>query len=170
MGKPQGIPFLIKCMEAVKDRNDCHFVIVGDGTEYPQLEYFVKKDSPKSVSLFRSLPKKDYDALAAACDVGLIFLDYRFSVPNYPSRLLPYLMEKKPIIAVTDPNCDTGSIAEANGYGFYCPSNSVDGFVKVVNNLLVSDIKRMGESGYQFFLNNYTTDHTYLTIIKHLNK
>lgn len=170
MGKPQGIPFLIKCMEAVKDRNDCHFVIVGDGTEYPQLEYFVKKDSPKSVSLFRSLPKKDYDALAAACDVGLIFLDYRFSVPNYPSRLLPYLMEKKPIIAVTDPNCDTGSIAEANGYGFYCPSNSVDGFVKVVNKLLVSDIKRMGESGYQFFLNNYTTDHTYLTIIKHLNK
>ncbi len=170
MGKPQGIPFLIKCMEAVKDRNDCHFVIVGDGTEYPQLEYFVKKNSPKSVSLFRSLPKKDYDALAAACDVGLIFLDYRFSVPNYPSRLLPYLMEKKPIIAVTDPNCDMGSIAEANGYGFYCPSNSVDGFVKVVNNLLVSDIKRMGESGYQFFLNNYTTDHTYLTIIKHLNK
>lgn len=170
MGKPQGIPFLIKCMEAVKDRNDCHFVIVGDGTEYSQLEYFVKKDIPKSVSLFRSLPKRDYDALAAACDVGLIFLDYRFSVPNYPSRLLPYLMEKKPIIAVTDPNCDTGSIAEANGYGFYCPSNSVDGFVKVVNKLLVSDIKRMGESGYQFFLNNYTTDHTYLTIIKHLNK
>ena len=79
-------------------------------------------------------------------------------------------MEKKPIIAVTDPNCDMGSIAEANGYGFYCPSNSVDGFVKVVNKLLVSDIKRMGESGYLFFLNNYTTDHTYLTIIKHLNK
>lgn len=169
MGKPQGIPFLVECMKAVKDREDCHFLLVGDGTEYLKLEAFVKETSPKSVSVFRRLPKEDYDALAAACDVGLIFLDYRFSIPNYPSRLLPYLMGKKPIIAATDPNCDTGSIAEENGYGFYCPSNSVECFVEVVNKMLVSDRKQMGEKGYQYFLNNYTTEHTYTEIIKHLN-
>lgn len=170
MGKPQGIPFVIECMKAVKNRSDCHFLLIGGGTEYPKLEAFIKKDTPRSVSLFRRLPKEDYDTLAASCDVGLIFLNYRFTIPNYPSRLLPYLMEKKPIIAVTDPNCDTGSIAEANGYGFYCPSNSVDEFVKVVNKLLASDIKSMGEKGYKFFLDNYTTDHTYLTIVEHLNQ
>lgn len=168
MGKPQGIPFLIECMKTVKDREDCHFILVGDGTEYPKLEAFVKENNPKSVSVFRRLPKEDYDALATACDVGLIFLDYRFSIPNYPSRLLPYLMEKKPIIAVTDPNCDTGSIAEANGYGFYCPSNSVEDFVKVVDKMFVSDRKQMGEKGYQFFLRNYTTECTYNAIVKHL--
>lgn len=168
MGKPQGIPFLIECMKAVKNREDCHFLLIGDGTEYSKLEAFVKDYKPKSVSVFRRLPKEDYDALAAACDVGLIFLDYRFSIPNYPSRLLPYLMGKKPIIAVTDPNCDTGSIAEANGYGYYCPSNSVETFVETVDRILSSDIKQMGENGYQFFLNNYTTEHTYNTIIKHL--
>ena len=168
MGKPQGIPFLIECMKTVKDREDCHFILVGDGTEYPKLEAFVKENNPKSVSVFRRLPKEDYDALATACDVGLIFLDYRFSIPNYPSRLLPYLMEKKPIIAVTDPNCDTGSIAKANGYGFYCPSNSVEDFVKVVDKMFVSDRKQMGEKGYQFFLRNYTTECTYNAIVKHL--
>ena len=168
MGKPQGIPFIIKCMEAVKDRDDCHFVIVGDGTGYSKLEAFIKKDRPKSVSLFRRLPKEDYDALATSCDVGLIFLDYRFTIPNYPSRLLTYLMEKKPIIAVTDPNCDTGFIAEANGYGLYCPSNSVSAFVKVIDRILMADLTEMGENAYRFFLNNYTTKHTYSTIIKHL--
>lgn len=168
MGKPQGIPFLVDCMKAVKDRDDCHFILVGDGTEYSKLEIFVKKNNPKSVSVFRRLPKEDYDALAAACDVGLIFLDYRFSIPNYPSRLLPYLMGKKLIIAVTDPNCDTGSIAEDNGYGFYCPSNSVEDFVKVVDKMLVSDRKQMGENAYQYFLSNYTTEHTYNAIVKHL--
>ena len=168
MGKPQGIPFLVDCMRAVKDREDCHFLLVGDGTEYPKLETFVKENNPKSVSVFRRLPKEDYDALATACDVGLIFLDYRFSIPNYPSRLLPYLMGKKPIIATTDPNCDTGSIAEDNGYGFYCPSNSVEDFVMVVDKMLVSDRKQMGENAYQYFLNNYTTEHTYDVIIKHL--
>ena len=167
MGKPQGIPFLVECMKAVKDRSDCHFVVVGDGTEYPKLEAFVNDYKPKAVSLFRSLPKSDYDKLASSCDVGLIFLDYRFTIPNYPSRLLPYLMEKKPILAVTDPNCDTGALAEENGYGLYCPSNSVEKFVESVDKLLSSDRKQMGKNGYQFFLDNYTSEHTYQAIVKH---
>ena len=166
MGKPQGITFLVECMRAVKDRTDCHFVIVGDGTEYPKLEAFVKECRPKAVSVFRRLPKTDYDKLAEACDVGLIFLDYRFTIPNYPSRLLPYLMSRKPIIACTDPNCDTGTLAEQNGYGFYCPSNSVESFVKVIDRMLASDIMQMGENGYQFFLDNYTTEHTFKAIMK----
>lgn len=170
MGKPQGIPFLIECMEAVCEREDCHFAIVGNGTEYPRLETFMLERKPKSVSLFKHLPKEDYDRLAKACDVGLIFLDYRFTIPNYPSRLLPYLMEHKPIIAVTDPICDMGTLAEENGYGFYCPSNSIETFVKSIDKMLVSDIRQMGENGYQFFLDNYTTEHTYETIIRHTVK
>ena len=170
MGKPQGIPFLIECMKAVKDREDCHFVIVGNGTEYPKLESFMKEYQPKTVSLFRHLPKSEYDRLTSACDVGLIFLDYRFTIPNYPSRLLSYLMERKPIIAVTDPNCDTGILAEENGYGFYSPSNSVESFVKVIDKMLISDILQMGENGYRFFLENYTVDHTYKAIMKHIEK
>lgn len=167
MGKPQGIPFLVECMRAVKDRTDCHFVIVGDGTEYPMLEAFVNEAHPRAVSVFRQLPKEYYDKLAEACDVGLIFLDYRFTIPNYPSRLLPYLMSRKPIIACTDTNCDTGSLAEQNGYGLYCPSNSVEAFVKVIDRMLASDIRQMGENGYRFFLDNYTTEHTFKAIMKH---
>ena len=170
MGKPQGIPFLIKCLEAVKDRKDSYFVIVGDGTEYSKLETFMRERKPRAVSLFRYLPKEDYNRLAKACDVGLIFLDYRFTIPNYPSRLLPYLMERKPIIAVTDPHCDMGELAEKNEYGFYCSSNSVEAFVKVIDKMLVSDMRQMGENGYRFFLNNYTTEHTYKAIIKHIVK
>lgn len=167
MGKPQGIPFLIKCLNAIKDRTDCHFVIVGDGTEYQKLSTWFKEVAPKSVSLFNKLPKLDYDALTNACDVGLIFLDYRFTIPNYPSRLLPYLIKSKPIIAATDPNCDVGTLAEQHNYGFYCPSNSVSSFVNAIDKMLVADIKIMGQNGYQFYLNNYTIEHTYQAIIKH---
>ena len=168
LGKPQGIPFLIECLKANAERKDCHFVVVGNGYEYPRIEKWVNDEKPKAVSLFSHLPKEDYDQLADACDVGMIFLDYRFTIPNYPSRLLPYLMAKKPIIACTDPNCDTGSIAEENGYGFWCPSNSVEAFTKTVDRMLASDIKAMGEKGFQFYLDNYTVEHTYQAIVKHL--
>ena len=167
LGKPQGIPFLIQCLDANANRNDCHFIVVGNGTEYAQLESWYKSKRPKSVSVFPRLPKEDYDCLVLACNIGLIFLDYRFTIPNYPSRLLPYLMEKKPIIAATDPNCDTGSIAEGNGYGYWCPSNDVHAFTGCVDKMLQSDLSEMGETGYQYYLDNYTVDHTYDAIMKH---
>lgn len=167
LGKPQGIPFLTKCLNANADREDCHFVVVGNGTEYGKMETWYKIRQPRSVSVFQHLPSEDYNQLVRACDVGLIFLDYRFTIPNYPSRLLPYLMEKKPIIAATDPNCDTGSIAEQNGYGLWCPSNDVDAFTRCVDKMLGSDLKQMGENGYRFFLENYTVEHAYSKIVAH---
>lgn len=169
LGKPQGIPFLTKCLNANADREDCHFVVVGNGTEYGKMETWYKTQQPRSVSVFQRLPKEDYDQLVRACDVGLIFLDYRFTIPNYPSRLLPYLMEKKPIIAATDPNCDMGSIAEQNGYGYWCPSNDVATFTECVDKMLRSDLSQMGENGYRFFSENYTIEHTYNAIMKHFN-
>lgn len=169
LGKPQAIPFLIQCLGANANREDCHFLVVGNGTEFGKLETWYKANRPKSVSVFKSLPKEDYDQLVRACDIGLIFLDYRFTIPNYPSRLLPYLMEKKPIIAVTDHNCDMGSIAEQNGYGLWCPSNDVKAFSLGVDKMLQSDIAQMGEKGYQFYLNNYTVEHTYNAIMKHFD-
>jgi len=76
-------------------------------------------------------------------------------------------MSRKPILACTDPNCDTGSIAEKNGYGIWAPSNDVNTFTEKLNKMINSDIKQMGENGYQFYLNNYTVQHTYNIIMKY---
>jgi glycosyltransferase involved in cell wall biosynthesis len=168
LGKPQGIPFLIECLEANSDRTDCHFIVVGSGTEHYKLESWYRLRNPKAVTLLDKLPKEDYDMLARSCDVGMIFLDHRFTIPNYPSRLLPYLENKMPIIAATDPNCDTGKIAEENGYGFWCESNSVEAFTAIVDKMIHSDRNAMGEKGYEFLCKNYLVSNTYQAIIKHV--
>lgn len=168
LGKPQGIPFLIECLKANANHPKCHFVIIGNGTEYNKIKTWTQQANPSSVSLFASLPKEEYNQLASACDVGLIFLDYRFTIPNYPSRLLSYLTQRKPIIAATDNNCDLGYIAEANGFGFWCPSNSVAEFNKALEKIINNDLDAMGKQGYQFYLNNYTIQHTYDAIIRHV--
>lgn len=167
LGVPQGIPFLMKCLETNADRDDCHFVVVGSGTYYRQLADWYKERKPRAVTVMKGLPKEDYDRLVQACQVGLIFLDYRFTIPNYPSRLLSYLEYKMPIIACTDPNSDVGTLAASNGYGFYCPSNDVDAFTLAVDRMLDSDIKAMGKKGYVFLKANYMVQHTYDAIMKH---
>lgn len=168
LGKPQGIPFLIECLEALKTRNDIHFVIVGDGTEYTKIQNWMDETKPHNVSLFKRLPKSDYETLAKNCDVGLIFLDHRFTIPNYPSRLLSYLAAKMPIIAATDSNTDIGKIAEKNGYGYWCESNDVAGLCKCVNKMLASDCNVMGYAGYKYLLEKYQVKNTYTIIMEHV--
>lgn len=113
------------------------------------------------------LPKADYDHLVKACDAGLIFLDHRFTIPNYPSRLLSYLENKMPVLCATDSNCDMGLIAEENGYGYWCDSNSVEAFTAILVKMIHSDRKAMGEKGYEFLYKNYLVQNTYDAIMRH---
>ena len=168
LGKPQGIPFLIDCLDSLKNRDDIHFVIVGDGTEFTKILNWLANNNPRNVSLFKRLPKDDYEMLARNCDVGLIFLDHRFTIPNYPSRLLSYLAAKMPIIAATDPNTDIGSIAQENGYGYWCESSEVSAFVACVDKMLVANRKAMGEAGFSFLEANYQVQNTYDAIVAHV--
>lgn len=167
LGKPQGIDYLIKCLEINKNRMDCFFVIVGNGTEYPRLEAWYNLNHNLNVKLMQRLPKEDYDMLVRYCDVGLIFLDHRFTIPNYPSRLLSYLENKMPIICATDVNTDIGLIAEENGYGYWCESVKPEAFTALVDKMLASDRKAIGEKGYQFLKENYLVEHTYNAIMRH---
>lgn len=167
LGKPQGIPFLIECLDANKNRQDCHFVVIGDGVDYKLIEDWYQVTQPQNMSLLKCLPKEDYDRLVNSCDVGMIFLDYRFTIPNFPSRLIPYMMMKKPIFAATDVNSDLGTIATENGFGEWCPSNSVEAFTEMVTRLLQANLKEMGQNAYNYFKANYTTDNTYNAIMAH---
>lgn len=168
LGKPQSIPYLIDCLKICDRRNVGHFVIVGDGTEYEKIKSWIQTSKPTNVSLFKRLLKEDYDQLVQVCNVGLICLDHRFSIPNYPSRLLTYLEHKIPVICATDVNTDIGIIAEENGYGYWCESVKPDDFVACVDKMLASDIKVMGEKGYQYLCENYLVDNIYSSIMKHL--
>jgi len=169
LGKPQGIDFLVKCLDANKKRIDCYFVIVGSGTNYGLISDWYDRNKDCNVKLMQSLPKSDYDLLVKSCDVGLIFLDHRFTIPNYPSRLLSYLENKMPVLCATDVNTDIGRIAEENGYGYWCESVNPEDFTALVDKMLSSDRKAMGEKGYEFLKENYLAEHTYNAIMRHLS-
>lgn len=169
LGKPQGIEYLMKCLDANKHRTDCYFVVIGSGTHFGLIADWKKGNKDCNVKLMQSLPKTDYDLLVKSCDVGLIFLDHRFTIPNYPSRLLSYLENKMPVLCATDLNTDMGSIAEENGYGYWCESVKPEEFTALVDKMLSSDKKAMGENGYQFLKENYLVENTYNAIMQHFD-
>ena len=123
-------------------------------------------NSTISVKVMKGLPNKKYDYLVRPCDVGLIFLDHRFTIPNYLSRLLSYLENKMPILCATDSNCDMGSIAEENGY--WCESNEVNSLTGILDKMISSDIKSMGENDYKFLKKNYLIENSYNAIMSYV--
>ena len=161
LGRPQGINFLIRCVESQKENDDVFFFIVGDGTEYEKLEEYYKSGNQKNFMLMKRLPKADYDTVVAACDVGLIFLDYRFTIPNFPSRLLGYLQAKLPVLACTDINSDIGKVITEGGFGWWCKSDSIENFNNVIREILQTDTTILGEKAYQYLRDNYTTERGY---------
>lgn len=164
LGRPQGIPFIIECLKKCRDIDSAFFLIVGSGTEYYKLKEFVGNENLPNVKLLESLPKDVYDKMIAACDVGLIFLDHRFTIPNFPSRMLSYMQAKLPVLAATDPNTDIGKIIESGGFGWRCISNDIDQFAKHVGEICISQTVEMGQVGWKYLNENYTADKGYTII------
>lgn len=144
-----------------------YFLIVGDGTEFGKLESYMKAEKPMNVKLMKRLPKDDYDTMVAACDVGMIFLDHRFTIPNFPSRLLSYMQAKIPVLACTDPNTDIGKVITEGGFGWWCESNSIQKFTKIVDCICSADLKTLGDNAYRVLNEKFSVSESYNTIVNH---
>ncbi len=158
LGKPQGIDFLFEILVANEKRNNSFIIIVGSGTEFSKLQQWFDENKPKNAKLLSALPKEKYDNLIKAAHVGLVLLDPRFTIPNFPSRLLSYLENRMPVLLATDPNTDIGKIAEENGFGFWCLNGDLKSFMANIDRITKADRITMGEQGLKYLLNNYTVD------------
>ena len=170
LGKPQGIPFIIDCLRAEKDNSDIHFLIVGDGTEYGKLETFLNNENVSNVSLMKKLPRDDYNKMVAACDVGMIFLDHRFTIPNFPSRLLGYMQAGLPVLACTDPNTDIGAVITEGGFGWWCESDNVAAFSEQIKKIKNTELTAMHCKAIDYLTENYSVDNAYGAIVSSHSK
>lgn len=166
LGKPQGIDFLLDTIISTKDEN-VFFLIVGNGTEYTRIKQWFKNQKPNNALLLQGLPKNDYDVLLASCDVGLIFLDKNFKIPNFPSRLLSYLEMKMPVITATDPNTDIGKVIEKAGCGYGVLWGDREQMQEKITKITQEDdIKILSENAYQLLNEQYLVERSYNLVVK----
>lgn len=166
LGKPQGIDFLIECLKSQLDNQEIYFLIVGNGTEFNKLNMFIMNEGAKNVKLMESLPKDEYDRMIASCDVGMIFLDYRFSIPNFPSRLLSYMQASIPVLACTDINSDVGKVIVDGEFGWWCESCKEEKFDKLIKKILTQDDwSHFSASSRGYLIKEYNVKRNYEIII-----
>ncbi|MCR4655887.1 MAG: glycosyltransferase family 4 protein [Lachnospiraceae bacterium] len=161
LGKPQAIDWLIKAISDKKllKRKDIEFHIIGQGSE----KETVKKASERSGNLFytEQLSPSEYDKLMSEMDVGIISLDHRFTIPNYPSRILSYMKAAKPVLACTDETTDIRKLVETDGrFGLWVSSDDKEGFAEAVLKLSSDGElrKEMGLRGYHYLKEHFNVD------------
>lgn len=169
LGKPQGIDFLVECLRKAQNE-DVLFLIIGDGADQYKIQEFVDNEKPENVLLMKRLPKEDFDLLVSSCDIGLIFLDHRFTIPNFPSRLLSYMQSKIPTLAVTDTASDVGAVIEEGKFGWWCESNDSEAFIRKVREALRSDLTELGNNSFDYLKLHYDVEDSVNVILAHVQE
>ncbi len=170
IGVPQGVEYLKKHIENCESIKEAFFVIVGNGTKFQDFKEWISREKISNVRLIKELPKSEYDEIIGLSDVGLIFLNPLFTIPNFPSRILSYMQNKIPVICAIDKNTDIGNIASENNFGFSCLTSDLDSFFDYVNKLLNKNLRiKMGANAFEYLSSEYSVEYSYNKIIEKIN-
>ena len=172
MGKPQGTDLLCNAINKLKDNKDIFFLLVGRGTERENIRRFIENNQCSNVLQIDNLPRDEYEEMVRQCDVGLVLLDHRFTIPNYPSRILSYMEYSMPIIAATDRNTDFKELIEKSDCGLWCCSDNIEKFcnniIEIANNKELRRIK--GNNGRDYLENNFSVSISVKLIEEYSNR
>lgn len=174
-GKPQNVPYIIDVLKLCRTIPDAHFVLCGSGTDFYLIEEYVRNEHPNNVTIINQLPYSEYSTLISVCDFGLLFLDYRFTIPNFPSRLLDYMNYGLPVIAATDNNTDVGQVVEKGNFGWWIESRDPEAYHEMLKKILSANnlnsiLKEKAYNSRDYLGKHYKTEVAYDTIIKACGK
>lgn len=155
VGEPQGVNNIKRVMERFKEVENSVLIIVGNGTKFIELKNTHNKAD--NVYIFDRLDKKIYDGLLMESDVGLIFLDEKFTIPNYPSRLTSYLNIGMPVLVSTDRNTDIGQEVEKHNAGLWNFAIDIDMFIKNANDIIADKVlyEKRSNNAKEFYNSNF---------------
>lgn len=172
LGKPQGVSFFAEVLKSYKNDSNLEFLILARGTEKEYLYKFVDDNMIKNVHKFDLLPREDYQNILLECDIGLIFLDNRFTIPNYPSKALAYFNLGIPIMAGIDINNDFKDMLIESNSGFWAESGNIKEYREKLNCLIYDENLReqMGIAGREYLEKYFSVENSVKIINNYLNE
>ena len=156
MGVPQKLENILSLAQRAMEIKNAKFLFIGVGTETSRIKNLALKMHLTNVRFIDYMPRKEYELVAASCDIGLVSLDERFTIPNFPSKTTDYFKMSLPILASLDKSAadDYGQILQDQIHGgFYALAGDIDKLY-ISFKVLHGDLElrhQMGENGRKFY-------------------
>lgn len=171
MGKPQQLDNVIELAKRCMKYEDVLFLLLGEGIMVDRLRNTIREKGVSNIRIISTIPKREYQDLLSICDVGLISLNERFTVPNIPSKTLDYFNVGLPVLASIDRATDYNVILDETGAGLWSYAGNHDALMRNFESLYNDPElrRRMAQNGRDYFIRHLTPDKAYNTIINSLN-
>lgn len=171
MGKPQYLHLLRNSIIRLRDSKKVFFVFVGRGTDRYLIDNAIKEYDIKNAILLDNLPRDEYEKLISGIDIGLIVLNPKFTIPNYPSRILSYMEYGIPILAATDKYSDIKELILNNHLGFWVWSGDEDAFIGILTEISdINNLNKLGVNARNYISKNFQVSHSVNILEDHYNK
>ncbi|NHZ84463.1 MAG: glycosyltransferase, partial [Planctomycetia bacterium] len=148
IGIAQGVNVIIETAVRLKEENDIHFLIVGEGIKKQKLQNRVKSLELNNITFLRNQPKELIPSLLTTSDVALIPLVNDKLLDAVPSKLLEAWACKLPIILIAGGEA-ADIVSKARG-GIVVNSNDVEGIMTAIIKLKDS-LELMNEYSHNGF-------------------
>lgn len=161
---------LVDAAAALRDQEDVHFLLVGDGMRKSFLREEAKRRGLSNITFADPVPKQeiaDYIAAADVCTAVLKRLDVFKTV--YPNKLFDYMASQRPVILGIDGVARR--LLEEAGAGLYVQPEDPEALAEAVQRLRGDRAlgERFAVSGRRFVEQHYARDvlaRKYLNIIE----
>lgn len=171
MGKPQYIELLSDIIIAFKEEKDVYFLFIGRGTDKYKIENSIAKHEIKNAIIIDNLHRNEYEEIVKEIDIGLILLDPRFTIPNYPSRILSYMEYSKPVLALTDKVTDIRTLVEEVKCGFWIWSGDTEGAINKIREISkFNGLSLMGQNGRKYMETHFDVKQSIRILEKHFER
>ena len=153
-GRANAIPTLIETAHALRDRQDLHFVFLGEGYFQDQL-----KDAARTLSNITILapePRHKIFHWFTLADISLVpFIDLPVLGANSPAKFFDSLAAGTPVI-VTNSGW-TRSFVEQHGCGWYAPIEEEGSIARTIRNTIDNPeiLHQAGRYGYNIALSKF---------------
>ena len=158
IGTTNDLDTLLECVRHMKDRDDVHFVLAGDGALRD--EYQRRTGDLKNISFAPKVPKNQVQSLLKECDV-LYFSAMDSKVWRYGqslNKVIDYMYAGKPVIASYN---GYPSMLDESGCGVFVPAGDVAALEAAISRyqaLPKAELEAIGQKGKAWLLSNRTYD------------
>lgn len=167
MGKPQQLENVLHLADSCKKYPDVLFLLLGEGNRIRKISSDISAGNLTNIRIQSTIPKQEYQNLLSVCDVGLISLHEKFTIPNIPSKSLDYFNVGLPVLASIDKATDFNEVLNESKAGLWSYSGDhatlLDNFEILFKNSELRTSMRI--NGRQYFEKYLRPEMAYNVII-----
>lgn len=159
LGKTHDIGTLAEAAKVFSDnKEDIHFLIIGEGSQKTSLEKFVKDSKIENITTLPFLPNSEKTTSLTACDVAIISFKAGMAGISVPSRMYNQMAAGKAIIAITDDHSELARVITEEKIGWVIPPKDLESLLKAVRDIKdnFDQYTKMGEHASKMVRKTYS--------------